>query len=95
MSTQDQAPTQTLTSEERQTIAEALAERKAHGACPACHENEWVIGDGYSLLVMRANLQHWAESGPTLPLVSRICTHCGYVSLHATAVLGVQPPGVA
>ena len=94
MSDQDHQSTPILTVEERQAIAEALADRKAHGTCPACHENAWVIGDGYSLLVLRPNLQHWTESGPSLPLVTRVCANCGYVSLHATAVLGLQPPGV-
>lgn len=89
-----QAPATTLTEGERSRIAEALTAHGALGACPACHENEWLIGDGYSLVVMRANLRGWTEDGPSLATVSRICSHCGYLSLHAARVLGIEVPGV-
>lgn len=87
-------PALTLSEGERTRIAEALTAHGALGACPSCHENEWLIGDGYSLVVMRANLQGWTEDGPSLATVSRICSHCGYLSLHAARVLGIEAPGV-
>jgi hypothetical protein len=76
-------PDPTLSVEQRQLIAATLAERGALGACPACHENSWVIGHGHSLLTMGID----EGEGGGLPVVSRICANCGYVSLHATAVL--------
>jgi hypothetical protein len=95
LSSNDSSAAPILTAEERERIAETLAERGARGACPACHENDWLIGDGYSLLVMRADLRDWTTQGPTLPLISRICRHCGHVSLHAAIALGLHPPGIA
>ena len=85
MSEQSGIPEPTLTTEQRRMIADTLAERGALGACPACHENSWVIGHGHSLLTLGIGEQE----GIGLPLVSRICTNCGYLSLHATTVLGL------
>ncbi|CAA9581793.1 MAG: hypothetical protein AVDCRST_MAG18-3246 [uncultured Thermomicrobiales bacterium] len=78
-------PEPTLTAEQRQLIADTLAERGALGACPACHENSWVLGHGHSLLTLGVG----EGDGAGLPTVSRICANCGYLSLHATAVLGL------
>ena len=83
-----------LTEAERARIAAALTARGALGACPACHENDWLIGDGYSLVAMRANLQELDTGGTGLATVSRICRHCGYLSLHVTRLLGIEAPGV-
>ena len=78
-------PEPTLTEEQRRLIADTLSTRGALGACPACHENSWVIGHGHSLLTMGVR----EDDGAGLPLVSRICGNCGYLSLHATAVLNL------
>jgi len=78
-------PEPTLSAEQRRLIADTLAERGALGACPACHENSWVIGHGHSLLTMGTD----EGEGVGLPTVSRICANCGYISLHATAILGL------
>lgn len=85
MSEQNALPTSGLTAEQRGTIADTLAARGAQGPCPACHENSWVIGHGHSLLTVGAD----EEGGAGLPVVSRICSNCGYISLHATVVLGI------
>ncbi len=85
MSTQNELPTPGLTAEQRATIAEILAERGAQGPCPACHENSWVIGHAHALLTVGVDDQ----GGAGLPVVSRICGNCGYISLHATSVLGI------
>lgn len=78
-------PEPALTAEQRQAITEALDGRGALGACPACHENAWLVGHGHALLTMGMG----EEDGRGLPTVSRICTNCGYISLHATAILGL------
>ena len=83
-----------LPDDERARIAAALTARGALGACPACHENDWLIGDGYSLVPMRANLQELDAGGTGLATVSRICRHCGYLSLHVARLLGIEAPGV-
>jgi len=83
-----------LSAGERARIAAALAERGARAACPSCHENDWLIGDGYSLVAMRANLQDLDAGGTGLATVSRICRHCGYLSLHVARLLGIEAPGV-
>jgi len=83
-----------LSEAERERIAEALAERGARAACPACHENDWLIGDGYSLVAMRANLQELDAGGTGLATVSRICRNCGYLSQHVARLLGIEAPGV-
>ncbi len=83
-----------LTEGERERIAAALAERGARAACPACHENDWLIGDGYSLVAMRSNLQELDAGGTGLATVSRICRNCGYLSQHVTRLLGIEAPGV-
>jgi ribosomal protein S27AE len=83
-----------LSERERERIAAALAERGARAACPACHENDWLIGDGYSLVAMRANLQELDTGGTGLATVSRICRNCGYLSQHVTRLLGIEAPGV-
>ncbi len=85
MSAERGMPEPTLTAEQRRAITETLAARGALGACPACHENAWLIGHGHALLTMGVG----EEDGRGLPTVSRICTKCGYISLHATAVLGL------
>lgn len=85
MSAERGIPEPTLTVEQRQVIADRLAERGALGACPACHENDWVVGHGHALLTMGVG----DGDGSGLPLVSRICANCGYLSLHATGILGL------
>lgn len=85
MSAERGIPEPTLTPEQRRTIADMLAERGALGACPACHENAWMVGHGHALLTVGVG----DGDGSGLPIVSRICTNCGYISLHATGVLGL------
>lgn len=74
-----------LSQAQQQQIAAALAARGAHGACPACHENNWLLGHGHSLLTVGVG----TEDRTGLPVVSRICANCGYLSLHAAGVLGL------
>ena len=82
---QDKSVGHGLTAEQRKIVADALDERGARGACPACHGNSWIIGHAHALLTMATGEQE----GTGLPLVSRICDNCGYLSLHATTVLGI------
>ncbi len=91
---QRQAAGTILPEAERARIAAALVEHGARGACPACHENDWLIGDGYSLVALRATLQDLDAGGTGLATVSRICRHCGYLSLHVARLLGIEAPGV-
>ncbi len=84
MTESQQMPEPSLSPEQRQLILDRLEERGALGACPACHSNHWIVGHGHSLLTMGVE-----EAGAGLPLVSRICAHCGYLSLHATTILGL------
>ena len=85
MSAERGIPEPTLAAEQRRTIADTLAARGALGACPACHENAWMVGHGHALLTMGVG----DGDGSGLPTVSRICTNCGYIALHATGVLGL------
>jgi hypothetical protein len=85
MSAGDELPEPGLAAEQREVIAKRLAERDAQGPCPACHSNAWILGHAHSLLTVSVDKQ----GGEAWPVVSRICTNCGYLSLHATAVLGI------
>lgn len=83
-----------LSEEEKQDIARRLNERGVVQPCPRCDTNNWFIADGYA----RVSLQDSPSSpyllgGRGIPAAILVCTNCGYLSLHAAGILGIDIVG--
>ena len=57
---------------------------KAHGGCPMCGQESWAGGE--QLLAVPEMRLPGQVDGPPLEVLPFVCTHCGFVRLHA-----VQP----
>lgn len=75
----------------KQEIASILNEKLRGLTCPMCHQDNFIIADGYFNNVIQDHLDGIVLGGPTIPTVSIICANCGFVSQHALGVLGLLP----
>lgn len=78
-----------LTDDRKKQIAQVLSERLGQFQCPMCHKGPFSILDGYVSVTLQSNLKSYALGGPSIPSVGVVCTHCGYISLHALGALGL------
>lgn len=54
-----------------------------------CGKNSFTLADAYIRLELQDDLRNINLGGPSIPTASIICTHCGFVSLHALGILGL------
>jgi RNase P subunit RPR2 len=80
-----------ISQDEKQKIAQRLGDKLKDIICPMCHQDNFIIADGYFNNVIQDNLDGLVLGGPTIPTVSIICANCGFVSQHALGVLGFLP----
>lgn len=77
-----------LTTQQRETIADAIEAKGAARACQRCERPDFEIAD--SLVSLTAVTTEGDTSTKALPCVVVMCTNCGHVVLHHIARLGVQ-----
>lgn len=78
-----------LTPEQKRRLAALLEERTGKGVqCPMCSEQEWMVGD------IRARIQGAGAilGGPGYPVVSAVCTNCGFHAFFNAIILGLEEP---
>lgn len=74
-----------LTPEEKEVIAARLGEKiEGEVSCPICGKDTWGIGDLEGRIQGAGNLM----GGPGYPVVTAICTNCGFHAFFNTLVLG-------
>jgi len=54
----------------------AAVDVKAHAPCPMCGQQSWVGGDRLTEI-----------GNPPIDTIPFVCTHCGYLRLHAVQAL--------
>lgn len=79
-----------ISQSEKQKIADELNKRISHLECPMCHGHQFSISDGYSTMSIQDEKTGVYLGGPMMPVISIICTTCGFVSSHALGVLGMM-----
>jgi hypothetical protein len=81
-------------------VRQALWERQVFLTCPSCGKEEWKGGFG-ELGNLRVMLPGVTGHGDVLATPEQIgglatypliCSNCGFVRLHALAVLGIEEP---
>lgn len=77
----------------RRRVAARLEELGAVLPCPRCGTQEFGLLDGYVNLQMQPTVTAVALGGLAMPAVATVCKQCGWVALHALAVLGLLPEG--
>ena len=80
-----------ISQEKKLEIKRILDVKLGAVTCQMCHQDSFIIADGYLNNKIQDNLDGFEIGGPTLPTVSIICTKCGFVSQHALGVLGLLP----
>lgn len=78
-----------ISQSDKQRIAEELNKRITRLECPLCHRHQFSISDGYSMMPIQDEKKGVYLGGPVMPVISIVCTYCGFVSSHAIGVLGM------
>lgn len=85
---------QGLSREVKRQIADRISAKGAVAPCPRCNHKEFSIADGYAHITVDAAVGNITLGGKVIPCAAVVCSHCGYVNLHALGALGLLPPGV-
>lgn len=80
-----------LPKEEKERILRALSERVAGVTCPICHQQRFVMGDGYIFNHLQENFLVMNLGGPAIPTIPVVCHNCGFVAHFSLGVLGMLP----
>ncbi len=75
--------------ERRQQIASALESRNVRLPCPRCGNARFNVA-GESDIRLGTNPNAVVIGGPVIPVAVVVCDQCGYVTQHATMVLGIH-----
>lgn len=83
-----------LSEEKKREIVARLRDRGVPKACPMCGHNHWILADGYVKSVVQNHvddnyLRSMRMNDRFLPLVTLICTQCGFASHHSVGILGL------
>jgi hypothetical protein len=65
---------------------EALARKGADRPCPACNRKDWGVGKGTVLIQALEPSGHFI-AGRGVETIVVYCSNCGYLRLHAAALL--------
>jgi hypothetical protein len=65
----------------------ALAHKEATNTCPFCTRREWTTDDTPTALTPADPDADEPVEGAGMPAAVMVCTHCGFVRLHALDVL--------
>ncbi|OOF78856.1 hypothetical protein BKG96_04775 [Rodentibacter caecimuris] len=74
------------------TIEERLKKAGATRSCHRCGNNNFVILDGYSSILLQQDLSNIGGitiGGPAVPIVYVVCDKCGAITSHAIGALGL------
>jgi hypothetical protein len=79
-----------LTDRQLKTIENSLSS-KGIRSCPLCRISNWQLQDSLvQTPVASLGGAIMTIGGPIVPLVQLICLNCGFVSLHAAGLLGIE-----
>jgi hypothetical protein len=79
-----------LTDRQRKTIENSLNSKGIRN-CPLCRYSKWQLEDNMvQTPVASLGGAFMTIGGPIMPLVQLICLNCGFVSLHAAGLLGIE-----
>jgi len=76
-----------LTNEKKKILKDRIEERIDTFSCPMCHNDDFIIGDGYFINVLNDNLSKLTLEGKGIPTIPIICKNCGFISQHALGML--------
>lgn len=79
------------TPEQKDKVINILKKKGIRLPCPRCGNPEFTLLDGYSLQLIQQELGRIVVGGPNVPLITTVCTQCGFVSQHALGALGLLP----
>ena len=86
---------QQLNDDEKQKITDTLKKLGAKLPCPRCKNRSFSILDGYLNQPIQKSIPRSAtdiiNEGPFISSIVVACSRCGYLSQHATSVLGLLP----
>ncbi len=83
---------ETMSSNEKQKIVDALSKKGANLPCPRCNTKNFTLLDGYFNQTIQQKLTaDLVLGGPSVPSIIVVCNNCGYISQHALGVLGLLP----
>ncbi|GAA4321930.1 hypothetical protein GCM10023144_01520 [Pigmentiphaga soli] len=73
-------------------IVQFLTERVKNHPCPACGTNKWEVAMApdyvFGLIGLNKN-NSFSMPPPLAPLISVVCSHCGYIRSHAANALAI------
>lgn len=70
-------------------LIQALRDKGVNRPCPRCLATRFdVVGE--AVISINEDPGMMNTGGPAIPVVLVACSHCGFVSQHAQAVLGVM-----
>jgi hypothetical protein len=83
---------ETMSSDEKQKIVDALSKKGANLPCPRCNTKNFTLLDGYFNQTIQQKLTAGLVlGGPSVPSAIVVCNNCGYMSQHARGVVGLLP----
>ncbi len=69
-------------------IVKVLTEKGVKAPCPRCgHHHFTVVGD--TLFPMQEDPDQFVIGGPSVPAVMAACGNCGFLTFHASVLLGL------
>ena len=80
-----------ISQEKKREIANRLNERIQGLTCPMCHQQGFIIADGYFSHFLQDDIKDVSIGGSSIPTIAIVCSNCGFVSQHALGVLGMLP----
>ncbi|MGH3789193.1 MAG: hypothetical protein ACRDRU_11735 [Pseudonocardiaceae bacterium] len=79
----------TLTSEQRQQVADRLRELGATMPCPRCTDISFSLVDELAVVPVCSQVGGSLVGGLALPAALLVCNQCGFLSYHALTKLGL------
>ena len=69
-------------------LVKALTDKGVNKPCPRCGNSKFNIV-GETNISLQENPNVFSVGGPSIPTVIVACDHCGYITQHATVLLGL------
>jgi predicted nucleic-acid-binding Zn-ribbon protein len=75
----------------QEQIITTLKQKGASQPCPRCRNLEFDIVGEAEIPLIANQLARWSESlSAHIPILLVACSNCGYIAMHAIAVLGLK-----